>query len=389
MTGEAYDHLMAVVVLGALFSMAVFIVPSLSYVNLLYLEQQQLRNIALSALKTILFDEGYPANWGSMHGMNLFNEADVKRFGLALLRDPSFYVLDLDKVQRLSKDNPLGSISYQKMKELLRLSGYDFSIVMRPLFNVKYNVNPGSGDTTRTISFNATVSRYDGQPVPNAIVKASIIYAVDKNPPETKTLEVSRQTDSLGRCQGSQTISVGSGEKIKDVIVIFRVTVADRATIVVSSQDTQDPNDIAKINIVGDNIILTIPKNMTEEEKQKANSQDARWITNIMMYNFETSMNLLDGGKEDKLTYGKGYGVWNQSFPGLSYSEPGVLIFTFDTVIGSRTLALLVGPYALWSKGGVIEFNPVPSSSGASMSVQRDVIIAGMAYVAELRLWKT
>jgi len=371
----------------------VAVVPNLSYVNLLYLEQQQMRNIALSSLKTILFDEGYPTNWGSMHGMSMFNENDVKRFGLALLSDPSFYVLDTDKVQRLSSDNPMGTISYQKMKELLGLRGYDFGITMRPLFKVDKNVITERPDArTATIRFKANVSRYDGQPVPNAIVKASIIYAVDKNPPETKTIEVSRQTDSLGRCQGSYTISVGSGEKIKDVIVIFRVTVADRATIVVSSQDTQDPNNIAKINIVGDNIILTIPRNMTEEEKSKANdpSKDARWVINTMMYNFETSTNLLNGSRnnEYKLTYGKGYGVWNQSFPGLSYSEPGVLIFTFDTVIGSRTLALLIGPYALWSKGGIIEFNPVPASSGAAVSVQRDVIIAGMAYIAELRLWK-
>ena len=386
---------MAVVVLGAIFTAAVVVVPSLSYVNLLYLDQQQLRNVALSALKTILFDEGYPANWGSMADLNQFNENNVKRFGLALLSDPSFYVLDSDKVQRLSSGNPMGSMSYAKMKELLGLSGYDFSITMRPIFKVDKSVDitRSQDEKTASINFEANVSRYDGQPIPNAVVRASIIYAVDKNPPETKTLEVITQTDSLGRCQGSQTVSGGSGEKIKDVIVIFRVTVADRATIVVSSQDTQDPNNLAKINIVGDNIILTIPKNMTEEEKQKANdnSQDARWITNIMMYNFETSTNLVNGSRsnEYKLTYGQGYGVWNQSFPGLSYSEPGVLIFTFDTVIGGRTLALLVGPYALWSKGGVIEFNPVPSSSGASVSVQRDVIIAGMAYVVELRLWKT
>jgi len=281
----------------------------------------------------------------------------------------------------------------------LGLSGYDFSITMRPLFKVDKKVEiipdiPKQGVASATVRFSVNVSRYDGQPVPNAIVYADIIYSVDKGSSyETRTERVNAATDSLGRCQNSKKIEVSGNDKIKDVIVIFRVTVADRATIVVSSQDTQDPNDIAKINIVGDTIILTIPKNMTEEEKSKANdpSKDARWVLNIQMYNFETSVNLLNGSRDNeyKLTYGKGYGVWNQSFPGLSYSEPGVLIFTFDTVIGSRTVALLVGPYALWSKGGVIEFNPVPSSSGAAMSVQRDVIIAGMAYVAELRLWKS
>lgn len=381
---------MAIVVLGIMFVAAVFIVPSLSYVNLLYLDQQQLRNIGLSALKTILFDEGYPTNWGSMHGMSSFQESDVKRFGLALLSDSSFYVLDPDKVQRLSSDNPMGSISYQKMKELLGLSGYDFSITMRPLFRVDRDVTVtrSSDEKTATINFNGNVSRYDGQPVPNAIVWATIIYAVDKNPGfATNTMQVKTQTDSLGRSQGSQTVSVTGNQKIKDVIVIFRVTVADRATIVVSSKDTQDPDDIAKINVVGDNIILSIPEDMP-------GSQDARWITNIQMYNFETSINLLNGtgtGNDNKLNYGS-QNVWNQSFAGLSSTEMGVLIITFRTETlgpGGRTLAVLVGPFALWGKGGIIEFNPVSTSSGASVSVQRDVIISGMAYIAELRLWKT
>jgi hypothetical protein len=112
------------------------------------------------------------------------------------------------------------------------------------------------------------------------------------------------------------------------------------------------------------------------------------------MYNFETSVSLLNGsgtGNDNKLNYGSG-NVWNMSFPGLSSSDPGVLIFTFRTETlgpGGRTLAILVGPYAMWGTGGVLQYNSVPVSSGASASVQRDVIILGMAYVAELRLWKT
>jgi len=385
--GEAYDHLMAVVVLGAIFVTAVTVVPSLSYVNLFYLDQQQLRNIALSAMKTVLFDEGYPANWGSMSGLSQFNENDVKRFGLAVLSDPSFYVLDQDKVQRLG-NNPMGNLSYQKMKSLLGLSGYDFSIVLRPLFNVKKSVSVvRPDDSTANINFKANVSRYDGQPVPNAIVWATIIYAVDDTSYMTYSLTVKNVTDSLGRSQGSQTVSVSGNAKIKDVIVIFKVTVADRSTIVVSSQDTNTPNDIALINAVGDNLVLTIPPNMP-------GSNDARWITNIQMYNFETSVSLLNGsgtGNDNMMNYGS-LNVWSQSFPGLSSSDPGVLIFTFRTETlgpGGRTLAILVGPYAMWGNDGVLSYNAVPVSSGASASVQRDVIILGMAYVAELRLWKT
>jgi len=50
---------------------------------------------------------------------------------------------------------------------------------------------------------------------------------------------------------------------------------------------------------------------------------------------------------------------------------------------------LLVGPYALWNPNGVIRFNTGSSHGGASVSIERNVIISGMAYVAELTLWKT
>ncbi len=384
MVSVAIDHLMAIIVLGAIFSAAVFVVPSISYINLQYLEQQQLRNIALSALKTILFDEGYPANWGSMHGINLFNSTDVKRFGLALSSEPSFYVLDLDKVQRLA-NNPMGNISYQKVKELLGLSGYDFSIIMRPLFNVQKSVSSpqySSDQKTVTVTFNVNVSRYDGQPVPNAIVSTYMIYVVDATPPVTNYARSMMTTDSLGRCTGAQMVSASA--RIMDVVVFFKVTVGDRSTLVVQSQDTQTPDDIAKINVVGDNIILTNPSDALSPP------YPSRWILNIQMYNYETSVNLLNGSRtnEYKLVYGSGFGVWSRVFEGLDQSEPSLLIFTFDAVDVGRTLVILVGPWGLWSTEGIIQLNTESVSSGASVSVQRDVLIAGMAYTAELRLWK-
>jgi len=386
MTGEAYDHMMALVVLGVIFTASVFVVPSLSYVNLLYLDQQQLQNIALSAMKTILFDEGYPANWGSMHGLSQFNPSDVKRFGLASLGDPSLYVLDPDKVQRLAY-NPMGSIPYSKARDLLGTTGYDFSIVLRPQFNVAADVTIGSDK--KSISFNVNVSRYGGQPIPNAIVSATIVYSLDDgNTYGNGAVNMEkRYTDSLGRCAGTQSISAPPGSQITDVAVIFRVTVADRMTMVISKQSRPNPDDAAKIAIVGDNIVAKIDESLP-------GSMDARWICSITMYNFETSVNLYNrtappwGDADLK----KGDNMWNMTFPGLGFTEPSILIFTIRTESedkGGRTIVLLIGPFTLWSQGGVIEMNSGPASSGASVTIDRDVIIAGMAYIAELRLWKT
>lgn len=385
MTGEAYDHLMALVVFGVIFTAAVFIVPSLSYVNLLYLQQQQLQNVALSAMKTILFDEGYPSNWGSMHGTSMFNETDVQRFGLDQIGDPTLYVLDPNKVQRLAF-NPMGSISYSRVRDLLGLTGYDFDIVLRPQFDVDADVTISSD--RKTISFNVTVSRYGGQPIPNAIVSATIYYALkvsDGYGNGAVNME-KRYTDSLGRCTGTQSISAPPGSEITDVAVIFRVTVADRATMVVSKQSRPNPDDAAKISLVGDSIIATI-------DEALPGSKDARWICGVTMYNFETSIDLYNRAAppwgDADLKWGDN--MWNMTIPGLSYTEPSILIFTIRTTPeeGGRTIVLLIGPYTLWSQGGVIEINPRPTSSGASVSIQRDVIIAGMAYIAELRLWKT
>ena len=386
MTGEAYDHMMALVVLGVIFTASVFVVPSLSYVNLLYLDQQQLQNIALSAMKTILFDEGYPTNWGLMHGLSQFNPSDVKRFGLASLNDPSLYVLDPDKVQRLAF-NPMGSISYSKARDLLGITGYDFSIVLRPQFNVAADVTISSDK--KSISFNVNVSRYGGQPIPNAIVSATIVYSLDDgNTYGNGAVNMEkRYTDSLGRCMGTQGISAPPGSQITDVAVIFRVTVADRMTMVISKQSRPNPDDAAKISIVGDNLIAKIDTSLP-------GSMDARWICSITMYNFETSVNLYNrtappwGDADLK----KGQNMWNMTFPGLSFTEPSILIFTIRTESedkGGRTIVLLIGPFTLWSQGGVIAMNSGPATSGASVSIERDVIIAGMAYIAELRLWKT
>jgi len=367
-------------------------VPSLSYVNLLYLEQQQLQNVALSVMKTVLFDEGYPANWGLMHGLNQFNPSDVKRFGLSLLSDPSLYVLDPDKVQRLAY-NPMGNFSYSQVRDLLGLAGYEFSFVLRPQFDVDADVTiPRSKDS---ISFSVNVSRYGGQPIPNAIVAATIVYALEIKRDDVSYGAVNmekRYTDSLGRCSGTQSISAPPESEITDVAVIFKVTVADRMTMVISKQSRPNPDDVAKIAIVGDNIIAKIDESLP-------GSKDARWVCSVAMYNFETSIGLYNRTEEG---WGKpdlkkgGNTTWSLPIPGLSFTEPSILIFTIRTVPEDklpgqphRTIVLLIGPFTLWSQGGVIAMNSGPATSGASVSVERDVIIAGMAYIAELRLWKT
>ena len=170
MAGGLYEYIIAITVVGMIFLSVVFIAPSLSYTNLLYIDQQQLRSLAVETLKAILLGAGYPANWGSA---DPFNPTSVHTFGLASTDSSSFYVLDPDKVQRLVKDNPIGYVEYPRMRKLLGLERYGFNIRIVPPFNftvVNAQVVPPH------ISFEVKVSLNDGRPVPNGKVNAVIFY---------------------------------------------------------------------------------------------------------------------------------------------------------------------------------------------------------------------
>ena len=125
--------MIGLVITGIIAVSAIVVIPNISYVNLLYVDQQQLRNIALDTLKAMLLDAGYPANWGTT------GDFDPDRFGLALAGSSSFYVLDSDKVQRLVVGNPTGVIEYEDIRTKLELQGYGFNFRIIPPFKVIVN----------------------------------------------------------------------------------------------------------------------------------------------------------------------------------------------------------------------------------------------------------
>lgn len=166
MIGTVYDYLAATIIVGSIFVAAVVVVPNASYMNLLYVDHQQLRNVALETLKTMLLDAGYPENWGSQ---TPFDQNSVQRFGLAHSGTSSFYVLDSEKVQRLVASNPAGHIDYEVIREKLGLQDYGFCIKIFPLFNVTVDdLSEGS-----ELLFDINVRFNDGRAIPNAAVDAT------------------------------------------------------------------------------------------------------------------------------------------------------------------------------------------------------------------------
>lgn len=392
MTGGIYDHLVAVVLFGVIFGAAAVALPNVGYVSLLSVDQQQLRNVALSALNTILLDAGYPINWGS--GAS-FNPASVVRFGLASANDSALYNLDMDKVMHLvEKDefgepNPMGYLPPDTMRQLLGLQGYGFNLKILAPFNVTVRdlappANPSdpTEQELKTINYEVVVKYNDGKPIPNAVVNASIFYSGESNP--IQNIKETRTTNALGKCSLAKSLS----GQVSDVIIVFEVTVGDIHTATSVYRRGNPHDDIANINIVGDTINLTVPPDV-----ENAN----RWVISIDAYTEEGFVHLYNGTKgreQDMFNWGNGkYDEWFKAFPGLKYMNPLILIFNFWAVPkqqGGRQSVIVVGPFPGYLGNRVLSYGSGegPPSGAASVALQRVVRIAGMTYDVEFTLWK-
>jgi hypothetical protein len=146
---------------------------------------------------------------------------------------------------------------------------------------------------------------------------------------------------------------------------------------------TTPADDVAHINFVGDNIILTMPD---------ATPRGARWVDNIVPLMDNDDLEFLYNGtrkNDDKLNYGS-LNVWMKKFNGLRQREPIVFLFNFWTVEEGegRQEILIAGPYQNLLGHSVFQYGPDPKSGHTSVKIQRNVIISGMMYVTELWLWK-
>ena len=370
MAGEVYGYIIGLVITGIIFISAVAVVPNLSYVNLLYVDQQQLRNTALETMKAILLQAGSPTSWGSEEP---FNQDSVSRFGLACTESSSSYVLDSDKVQRLVVDNPIGYVEYDKMRELLGLEGYGFSISILPPFNVTI-IDPVNVTGT-TLRYGVKVSYLDGRPIPTATTHAVIVYILKDKFGLTRTDP--HWTDTLGICRENVTLSISDPES---VVVILRVSVADVTTLIVTFGKSSSTY-VADINMVGDNVILTKAKDPSNEDVK---------LLEIFAFGSRGSLtSIYNGTAQDHFNTGEGeHRLWTKTFPGLRTQDPAILVVNFDAVDKGRKEIIVTGPYQNLLGYTVFEYSGAPTSSSAAVKLQRSVIISGMTYIVELTLWK-
>ncbi len=383
MVSATYDHIVAILIVGALFVGTVVTLPALTYSNLHTVDQQQLRNAALNVFDSMLLSPGSPSNWGSS-GTD-FDQNEVELFGLASSTPFSKYVLDVDKVQRIDPSNPTGFVEYGHIHELLNLEDYGFQFsILRP-FMTDWNMNISNNE----VSFYVAVTRTeDGTPIPNAEVKVMTTLSVN----DGNKFDIIRCdpaiyfTDALGVCEGIQIANVSG--TINHAVSVMIISVAGMSTTVVARTNDQF-SQIIKMTTSGDSIILSLPDEVIGNE-----THSERRIHQIDLYDSETFFPLFEEGEANppdvKITSGSGYEYWDLTFPGLRFMDPTALVFWLEVTLKGygRVLVVLAGSLDLLAQQEILVFGPNPKYENPIVIMQRLVVISDMTYIAKFAFWK-
>ena len=385
MVGELYDYMVGIVIVGVIFTAAVFTIPSISYVNLLQVNQQQLRNTALNVFNAMLLGTGCPSDWGSRPFP--FDQNNVEVFGLAYSEASSLYVLDMDKVQRLDGESPW-HIDYPYVRDLLRLGDYGFRLAIFRPFTVDWDLR--IIEATKSVSFSIVVTRNeDGRPIANARVGCTILCSAKKERTEDEPMVVVNQaktffTNALGKCGGLETMQIPDGYTIENAVAVLKITVAGISTMVVANSDETMQNFL-KINTFGDTITLTFRGELADSEDAKGE----RRVKRIMTYTYDDLEQIFEGTGDptaSHVTHGIGFDYWNKTFPGLRAMDPSLLLFVLS-VPNPRRQVIVVGPFSFWESSNVFRFGPDPKGD-VVVQLRRYVAVSSMTYIAELTLWK-
>jgi hypothetical protein len=389
MAPAAYDHIVAMVIVGVIFIGTVVALPAMTFSNLKTVDEQQLRNTALNIFDSMLLSGGSPSDWGSTDPAE-WDQNNVELFGLASSSALSKYILDPDKVQRLDPLNP-GVMEYERVRDLLKLHDYGFRLsIFRP-FSVNWQLNL----THTTIHFSIAVTRTeDATPIPNAQVAVTTMITASKANQLNTTDFISKafepmlySTDAKGSCQDTITANL-AGYSVQYAVAIIKVTVGGLSTTVVAQNDNPITKFI-KINTFGDTVTLTFRDELSNQE-----TSSERRIKEIDAYDFENLYKIFDGTTSNptdvKIVQGVGYEYWSMIFPNLRALNPTVLLFVLELTLKGegRVLVLIAGPFSFGGFERIFDFGPEPVSQNVIAIMTRLVVIADMTYIAKIALWR-
>ena len=403
MVSAAYDHLVAIVVVGVIFMGTVAALP---FSTLQTVDEQQLRNTALNLFDSMLLDVGSPSNWGAWGDItdpnNSFDEYDVTRFGLAYADPFSKYVLDPDKVQRFG----YGELSYERARELLNIQGeYGFRLSIQRPFKVVKTLSI----TQTTVDFSVAVTRSeDGTPIPNARVKVTAMVTAKYkpkggSPQQSPPLNVSEYistpippaygiTDVMGRYSGTMNASLGD-YAVDSAVAIMEINVGGLATTVVAQNDYSLINYI-NMTTYGDTIVLSI----RGSEMGDSESPNSRQVMDAQAYDSEVLIDLLDD--PTRVNWGVGKENATITWPGIATLQPTVLLMVLQVQInaeklpngtnvpGGKRWVLVAGPFSFSDSEKILEVGGSLTSQNVIATMRRLVVISDMTYVASLFFWR-
>ncbi len=386
MVGELYDYIVSIIVVGIIFASGVLAVPAISYLNLRHVDEQQLRNTALNVFESMLLGAGSPPRWGSVYP---FEQDAVESFGLSDASQSSLFVLDSDKVQRLDPESP-GCMTYEKVKELLNLNGYGFSLTMFRPFDVRWNLEIFPKE--ERVWFSVNVSRNeDGRPIPNAQIVCTIMVTasnyqhlaepiVDIAAPKTYF------TNVLGNVEANELVPVPENYELEEALAILKITVAGMSTMVVARSQQDVLQEYIKVYSFGDTIILKVRDEAAEDIPGE------RRVYGIHSYTYDELITIFNGADFNPpdlhITQGLGYETWECTFPGLEATNPLLLLFTLRVKNPDR-LVIIAGPFSFWESSKLFTFGADSVSAlTTAVTLRRFVVLSEMTYDAELTLWK-
>ncbi len=248
---EVYEYVFAALVMVSVFTAAVYLAVTVLPPYRSVSEVDQLKIAAQKVMNNILLNPGYPHDWG---GDVSVRAEGLASFGLAsytvLTREA--YVLDQDKVQRLSPEaGPL----YVPPKVVLDLLGlgleYGIKLEFIPVLNVRVEASQGSGG----VSVRVRVTSERGVPVEGASVAVVAVCASGGG------LDLPRsdgRTDANGLC----ALSIGCPQP---VLLITIVDFQGARAVSVSTTPTSGSNVyrslvFGKYLLVDESIGLSNPK---------------------------------------------------------------------------------------------------------------------------------
>lgn len=345
-----YEYLFVTIVIVTMLFAASTMISTVPQSSITVSGREQLKTVAQRLMIELILNTGNPPNWGSDINLtpNLLSSFGLAKYG-EKVREA--YVLDPDKVQRLSSANPL-YIQPSVVLGLLNLGrDYGLTIGFTPAFDV---------EVSRLESNYYEIGVFSEQnnlPIVNANVTSKIVYFdVIQKIMKATPLKMN-STDASGKC----TLVFDSSEVPQNSNNIL-VAVVDYYGIQFTKIYVPSETNATRAFIVGNYLILSSPQNITGN------------LTEVFV--LKSYNGYIIDFVESRL------GKVNSTLYNSSFVEPTAVVFM--TVPENSNNLIIAWKDVPKRYSSLPEITSLPFA----YSLERNVIISGSSYTLTLQVWR-